>query len=493
MTSNNTPTLQYERISQDREGRELGVGRQREDNDLLCARNGWNVVARYRDNDRGASTRSTKARPRYDRMIADIQTKAYGPWPYRIVAYSTGRLTRRPMENELLIQMAESGKIQIHTVKSTDVDLTTAAGRMVARVLAAQDAMEAEQAGERIERAAQQRREQGRGHGGVRSFGYRYAGSGKLEVVDEEADAIREGARMILNGRRLMEVGTEWDRRGLLTPRGKKWELPDSIKKALTNARVAGWTTHEDERVAEGDWEPILDRDTWEAVRAILDEPQRKRPQIAGRKHLLSGYLVCGLCEMPLKINATRYICRKGQSNGRACGKVTRQEQWLEDAVRGWVFTCLANGYVPQGEAGPAEDVGAEIDAVEREIKKLMDAYQADVFTLDEVTPRVSPLRLRLAELRETESRSIKAHATRSGEEGVKQVELWMTTTLDTLGTRREILGRYVKQVRVLPVGKGNQVTAGSIEIVETGGRVRQPTRPDWTGDPFLAWSATQP
>jgi site-specific DNA recombinase len=64
-----TATEQYERISQDREGKVLGVSRQREDYDELCERNGWSISARYRDNDRSASTKSKKLRPDYERML----------------------------------------------------------------------------------------------------------------------------------------------------------------------------------------------------------------------------------------------------------------------------------------------------------------------------------------------------------------------------------------------------------------------------------------
>jgi DNA invertase Pin-like site-specific DNA recombinase len=74
-----TAPEQYERISQDREGKALRVTRQREDYDELCERNGWSIAARCRDNDRSASTKSKKLRPDYERMLRDIESSGACP------------------------------------------------------------------------------------------------------------------------------------------------------------------------------------------------------------------------------------------------------------------------------------------------------------------------------------------------------------------------------------------------------------------------------
>ena len=119
-------TAIYCRISHDKEGEALGVARQEEDCRALCERRGWTDVEVYVDNDRGASSRSRKARPEYARMLADVRAGRVGA----VVAYSNSRLTRRPAEWLELIRMAESGLV-IDTVASGQHDLTTADGRGV--------------------------------------------------------------------------------------------------------------------------------------------------------------------------------------------------------------------------------------------------------------------------------------------------------------------------------------------------------------------------
>ena len=62
----------YTRISEDREAEGLGVKRQLEDCEQLAANRGWDVIDRYSDND--ISAYSGKRRPKYRRMLKDIES-----------------------------------------------------------------------------------------------------------------------------------------------------------------------------------------------------------------------------------------------------------------------------------------------------------------------------------------------------------------------------------------------------------------------------------
>ena len=72
--------------------------------------------------------------------MADLQARTAEV----LVCYSTSRLTRRPMDYERLIRLVLDTHVQIATVVSGAVNLSTADGRAIARVLAATDAAEAE-------------------------------------------------------------------------------------------------------------------------------------------------------------------------------------------------------------------------------------------------------------------------------------------------------------------------------------------------------------
>jgi DNA invertase Pin-like site-specific DNA recombinase len=126
-----------------------------------------------------------------------------------IVYYSTSRLTRRPMEYEAIIGLVESTGVRLASVASGMVDLTTADGRMAGRILAANDAAEAERISERVRRTFVQHREAGRPHTtGTRPFGYKPGG---IEADPVEAEAIREAARLVIEeGASLGEVVRRW-------------------------------------------------------------------------------------------------------------------------------------------------------------------------------------------------------------------------------------------------------------------------------------------
>lgn len=162
MTRDTTRAGIYCRISRDAEDEGLGVQRQEQDCRTLAARLGVEVAEVFVDNDISASTRSTKRRARYEDMLGAAERGDLDV----VLAYSTSRLTRRPMEYVRLITLVEKRDTRIDTVVSGRVDLITADGRFIARTLANADAAEAERTAERVKRAALGRAENGEWHGG---------------------------------------------------------------------------------------------------------------------------------------------------------------------------------------------------------------------------------------------------------------------------------------------------------------------------------------
>lgn len=153
----------YTRISADPEGQELGVSRQREDVQAQMQADGVEVAGEYQDNDRGASTRSAKHRPEYARLLEHARRLRtdHPDRDVRIYAYTSSRLTRKPRENEDLIELAERYGVEYHYLRSPRFDLNTADGRNIARILAANDAAESERIAERVSRTFDQRARDG--------------------------------------------------------------------------------------------------------------------------------------------------------------------------------------------------------------------------------------------------------------------------------------------------------------------------------------------
>src|SRR3954449_7948845 len=119
----------YARISMDREGSGLGVERQRDDCAELARSRGWNVVEVFADND--ISAYSGRRRPGYESLLEFMRAKRCDA----VVAWHVDRLHRSPTELEEFISVSEAAAISTVTVKAGELDLATAAGRMVARML----------------------------------------------------------------------------------------------------------------------------------------------------------------------------------------------------------------------------------------------------------------------------------------------------------------------------------------------------------------------
>jgi hypothetical protein len=117
----------------------------------------------------------------------------------------------------------------------------------------------------------------GQPFGGPPPFGYERATAEvdgrtvKTLAVDEgKADAIRLAVRRALDGWSLTRIAGE---AGWVTRTGRAWE-PSRTRATLTNPALVGRLVHR-ERTIEGNWEPILDLSTWEAVRAKLGGPRQ--------------------------------------------------------------------------------------------------------------------------------------------------------------------------------------------------------------------------
>lgn len=322
----------YCRISADREGEGLGVERQEADCRALAEKLGLRVAQVFTDNDISASTRSKKPRPGYDQMIAAAETGRISA----IVAYSNSRLTRRPRELEGLVELHQRTGVRIHTVVSGQYDLSTADGRLHARLLGSIDAAEAERTAERVSRAARQAAEAGKWHGGPRPFGYEEDG---VTVREAEAEALREGYRQVLAGASLASIARSWNAQGLRTgAHSQQWKTP-SVREVLCSSRYAGLRSYRGEVLGPAEWDAIVDRETWEATVTILRDPARQHgPKSA--KRLLTGLAVCAICgETAWASGGTAarpaYRCRSG-------GHFARKAEPIDDYVTGVIIGRLS-------------------------------------------------------------------------------------------------------------------------------------------------------
>ena len=420
----------YGRISDDREGRETGVARQVEDARALARRDGCEVADDlvFSDNDISASTRSKKQRPGFDALVEAIEAGRVG----HVYAYSNSRLTRRPLELEDLIKLHERTGVVFHTVASGQDDLSTADGRMVARIKASVDAAEADRIGERVARQKRQRAERGLPQGGrYPTFGF----TREWEVVEDQAEKVREAYRRRAAGEAVGSIARSLNVR------------QSTLGKILTNPLYAGIRTLNGEVVGPmADGFPVLvDRLTWDAAQGVREAnpvPQGR----STRKYLLSGISrrdACGsaMKGAPSSARADRYRCA---ATCGGCGSTSVRCDWVDDPV---VFAVVAKHVFEQraGEARSAEperDYAGAVAHAQSEIAELQAAVKAKAITLATALPMLSDAERRLREAESAQRRAaVKvADANWAYRDAVELMAL-------PLGEMRALIARYVAGV----------------------------------------------
>jgi site-specific DNA recombinase len=162
------------------------------------------------------------------------------------------------------------------------------------------------------------------------------------------------------------------------------------------------------------DWIPVrvpalIDPEPWERAQAQLAR-NRERAQRHNTQHryLLRSLLVCGCCGRRMvgswSAQGGRYICAlrdpryvPGACTGRSLS-ATMIERWVWDHVKALLSDpAVLRMHYEQGHGDPAVDVRAaqerarlerKLTALDREITRLIDAYQAEVIELAELAER---------------------------------------------------------------------------------------------------------
>jgi len=214
-----------------------------------------------------------------------------------VIAWHHDRLHRSPVELEEYISACEPRSVPTHCVKAGELDLTTASGRMTARITGAVARGEVEHMSERI--CAQKARATGAGAwtGGGRPFGYTRDG---MELVSAEAEAIKDGVRRVLAGESVYAITKAWQA-SVPPVRGGTWHA-QTVRRVLTRPRNAGIAVHRGEEVGRGSWPAITTEDEHRAVCAVLKDPSRSSYSgVRSLKWVGSGLYRCGRCGSDLR------------------------------------------------------------------------------------------------------------------------------------------------------------------------------------------------
>lgn len=273
-------------MSQDRRGAGVKVARQERACRELASKFGWDVVAVYIDNDVSAST--GRPRPGYLRLLESIRAGQLDV----VLAWHTDRLHRRPIELEEYLSCCEPRGVATYTVEAGELDLATPSGRAMARTFAAWARFEVEHKASRTVAGMREAGEQGKWLGGRGAFGWDIS-TDPPTIRQDEAAAIRRGARDLLAHKSLSKIASDWNAAGLRGTLGATFGAT-TVRQVLLRPRNAGIATYKGEELGSSPFPAILDEPQWRSVVALLNSPNRPGIGTDNRaKYLLSGLARC--------------------------------------------------------------------------------------------------------------------------------------------------------------------------------------------------------
>jgi site-specific DNA recombinase len=331
--------------------------------------------------------------------------KRHDEWDALVVA-KPDRISRslRDFLN-LLHDLDAKGK----TVISLDPELNfgTPVGRLVANVLMSFAQFEREMISDRVKDAYDHVRNGGGYAGGQVPFGYmavRREGKGwEYQLDPEYAPIVRAMVDKILSGESMRQVAIWLKNSGIPTSRnvmrlrqGKPadesvWHSA-TVKELLMSPAIAGMQTTDGEPLRGPDGlivqrcEGIIDRQTWELVKAAITGPAHRAARVDANP--LLGVAFCGACSAPLYITSgtkkgkvySYYRCSANMKRGTCDAKaipVTELDETFEYRLLEQVGDVERMLRIPV----PAEDHAEALALTEESIASLQaDRYERNLF-----------------------------------------------------------------------------------------------------------------
>jgi len=376
-------------------------------------------------------------------------------------------------------------------------------------------------------------------------FGYRYIrrsddAEARYEIVEEEAAVVREMFRRYVEDNLSIADLTRWlGARGIATSTGKdRWDR-STIWGMLRNPAYAGRAAYLKTGRVDGapalnriarrqgrsvsrhprtrprpaaEWieiavSAIVDEDTFAAAARRLEDNRRFSARNTKEPSLLMGLVSCQSCGYAYYRTSTRTKARKlyyyrclgsddyRYEHGRVCDNQPVRADYLDELVWGQVTALLADPRLVQAEldrrltelraANPAtaerSRLELELARATKGIERLVQAYQEDLLTLEQLRARMPDLRARETSVRSSlaalEAQLLDRDTYLKLAENLEGFLERLRDTADaaTIEARQKILRSVVKEVLV---GRERVVIRHSIPVADrpfrpTGYRLR--------------------
>lgn len=298
-----TTAREYLRVSADKSGRGASVSQQHDENQAAAQAEEWRLLSPYREPEAVSASRySRKAREAFGALLDDIETGRFEADV--LILWESSRGSRRTGEWVDLIDVCASSGVRIHvTSHRRTYDPSNARDRRTLLEDAVDSEYESAKLSGRVVRALAANATAGRPHGQT-PYGYRRVYDDRTgALIRQEPDPataphIRELFERVRAGDSMRSIERDWTERGIVNKSGRAFGAAH-LRSLLDVRAYVGERVHNGQTYP-GDWEPLVTRETWQAVRAVLSNPARRTNRPGRGIYRASMLARCRVCSGPL-------------------------------------------------------------------------------------------------------------------------------------------------------------------------------------------------
>lgn len=370
-------------------------------------------------------------RPQLQRLLKDAENERFD----YVIFYDLSRIARSLKDFLTIRDQLEKEKVGLISTKTSAIDDTTPHGKLQRNILAAFAEFENAIRRERAREGRATKAKSGKFPVGKVKYGYKRDKDGYLQIDPVAHKAVRLMVDMLVNeGRSLVEVVKELDKKGFKTPRGRKGWNVSSVYMILLSPNVIGKFMFNDIEISAP---PLISVKEQEQIMKRFQRSKRKfRRQYSPEVEawFLPGTLKCARCGGPIHANLKKnkngsywrsYMCSgrrpKGDRSGRNCDLPAIPASKLENSVWQKISEylsskkCLKQFRVMQKQMKALSKKNEEevnryterILQLNKEKEKLFELYSREFITADDIDKRIGKIEQEKAELQELQEKAL--------------------------------------------------------------------------------------
>ena len=388
----------YIRVSTDKQT-ELSPDSQIKEIQTYAKQHGYIVPKEYIFRDDGISGKSAKKRPSFNMMIATAKQK---PSPFSaILLWKFSRFARNQEESIFYKSVLRKNGVDVISISEPLIEGPF--GKLIERIMEWYDEYYLINLSSEVKSKMIEKVERG-GAVSIPAFGYDIVNKEYIPNT-EQVPIVQRIYSDFLAGKPYIQIAKELNALGIRTNRGGLWENR-TIEYILRNPVYIGKIRWNPERrtrrnyddpdimIVDGHHEPIIDAGIFEETQNKIADIKKKYHKYS-RSHVQNDYMLRGLVKcsncgssLTMAVKGTSLQCVK-YIHGKCAVSHSISIPKINAAVIDGIDKALSSGVFelnikPTKETAPALDISAMIRKDKEKLRRVKEAYEDGVYTLEE-------------------------------------------------------------------------------------------------------------